>query len=277
MGAGQGHSVRVVVILAAFNESRFIEHAIEHYLRNDVEVLLIDNESTDRTYDLARPYLGHGIVEIVSRPRRGLFEWRKLLELKTHLARQTEADWYLHADPDEVRMSPNAGQSLHDALQEADHAGYNAVDFDEYTFVPTAESPDHDHAQYAQTMRWYYPFAPRRPHRLSAWKKAAAEANGAAELGLAESGGHSVAFPGLRASPARFKMKHYLILSLSHAIEKYGMRKHPAEELKHGWHQWRNELPRAAMRLPSEEQLHRYVDDEHLCNDNAQTRHLILA
>jgi hypothetical protein len=40
-----------------------------------------------------------------------------------------------------------------------DAGGYNAVDFSELAFVPTRESPDHDHPDYRRTMRWYYAFS----------------------------------------------------------------------------------------------------------------------
>ena len=51
--------------------------------------------------------------------------------------------------------------TLAEALAEADREGYNAVNFQEFTFVPTRESPDHDHPEFEETMRWYYPLLPR--------------------------------------------------------------------------------------------------------------------
>jgi hypothetical protein len=106
-----------------------------------------------------------------------------------------------------------------------DRLGYNAVNFLEFTFLPTREAPDHDHPDFRQTLRTYYPFAPFYPHQLKAWKSSAAP-----EPELASSGGHKVRFPGLRMPPEAFPAKHYLFLSLPHAVEKYVLREYDADE-----------------------------------------------
>jgi hypothetical protein len=43
--------MRVVAILAAYNEERFIAGCLEHLIEQGVDAYLIDNESTDRTVD----------------------------------------------------------------------------------------------------------------------------------------------------------------------------------------------------------------------------------
>ena len=102
--------------------------------------------------------------------------------------RELAADWFLHLDADEIPLPPHsAGETLREALAEADAAGYNAVEFAEFTFVPTRESPDHDHPDFRRTMRWYYPFAPR-PH-----PPACAPGSGSRSASIsATSGGHVV-------------------------------------------------------------------------------------
>ena len=99
----------------------------------------------------------------------------------------------------------------------------------EFSFVPTRESPVHDHADFLQTMRWYYPFLPSPPNRLNAWKQQDARVE------LAWSGGHQVRFPRLRMYPKSFPMRHYLFLSLAHAAEKYIGRSYDPGEVATGW------------------------------------------
>ena len=37
--------------------------------------------------------------------------------------------------------------------------------------MPTLEEPDHDHADFIRTRRTYYPFHPRSPHCVRAYRK----------------------------------------------------------------------------------------------------------
>ena len=120
---------------------------------------------------IAEGFLGRGLCGIETIRRDGVYRWQQILGRKEQLAAGLTADWFLHLDPDEMPQSARPGQTLADAIAEAEAAGYNAVDFDELAFVATRESPDHDHADFQRTMRWYYPFAPRPRHRVIAWKR----------------------------------------------------------------------------------------------------------
>jgi hypothetical protein len=250
--------VRVIALLAAYNEQRFIVPCIEHYVRHGVDVYLIDNESDDETVALARAFLGRGLVGIETLPRSGLYTWHAILERKEQLAASLDADWFLHADPDEIRLPPRPEQSLADALADADRAGFNAVNFTEFTFVPTRQSPDHDHAHFAETMRWYYPYEPTFPNQLKAWKKQPAPVD------LASTGGHRVGFPDLSMAPTSFPMRHYLFLSVPHAIQKYVERTYDPEEVARGWHRARARLRTGTIVLQDEDTLRAYDGDAHL-------------
>ena len=158
--------MKIVAILASYNEQRFIRACLEHYLHQGIDVYLLDNDSTDDTLAIAREYLDRNVIGIERIPRHGMYQWQKILMRKEQLADEIEADWLMHADPDVKR-----GQTLAEALQEVDQKGYNAVNFMEYTFLPVREFPEHDNSEFQKTMRWYYPFAQRHPPRLNAWKK----------------------------------------------------------------------------------------------------------
>lgn len=250
---------RVVAILATYNERRFIAGCLEHLREQGVETYLVDNCSTDETVAIAERFRGRGLIGVETFPRNGIYDWRSLLRRKESLAAEIEADWLIHLDADELRLPPPGQGSLAEALGAVDRQGYNAVDFQEFTFVPTREAPDHDHPDFRRTLRTYYPFAPRSPHQLKAWKAAAAPAPD-----LASTGGHRVAFPGLRMYPQRFPMKHYLFLSVPHAIEKYVERRYDPGEVEMGWHGWRASLNAADIRLPGESELRVTRSDEDL-------------
>lgn len=259
--------MRVIAILATYNERRFVAGCIEHLHEHGVETYLIDNGSTDGTATIAERHLGRGLIGVESSPRDDRFELRAQLARKEQLARELDADWFIHLDADEIRLPPPGRWTLSEALAAVDREGYSAVDFMEFTFMPTRESPDHDHPDFQETLRTYYPFAPRATHQLKAWK--------AADVELASSGGHLAAFPGLRLWPERFPMRHYLFLSVPHAIEKYVERRYDPAEVESGWHGWRAHLSADEIALPSTAELRVSSADDDLDASAPRTRHYL--
>lgn len=260
----------VVALVATYNERRFVDACLEHLDSHDIAAYLIDNCSTDGTVELAERWLGRNLIgiETFSRKAGDVYDWRGILQRKEVLARELDADWFMHLDPDEIRLPPTSGPTLVQALETVDREGFNAVDFVEFTFVPTVEAPDHDHHAFQQTLRTYYAYQPPRSlHQLKAWK-----ANSEVEL---RSGGHTASFPGLKAHPRQFRMKHYLFLSVAHAIEKYGKRRYDPDEVASGWHGWRTTVGQDATRitLPRQQQLRMAQSDDDLDPSSPRRSH----
>jgi glycosyltransferase involved in cell wall biosynthesis len=261
--------VRILALLAVHNERRFIGGCLEHLHRHGIETYLIDNDSTDGTLEIAQRYEGRGLAGAESFPRNGTYEWGALLARKEQLAQELEADWFIHLDADELRLPPAKRGLLADELARVDREGANAVNFMEFTFVPTCEQPDHDHPHFQQTLHTYYPFLPARVHRLTAWKAGR-------PVALAWSGGHRVRFPGLRMWPEPFRMKHYLFLSVDHAIEKYAQRTYAQHEVDAGWHGWRaHATAEAIARLPGRADMRVARHDGDLDPTDPRKRHVV--
>lgn len=260
--------MRVVALLAAYNEERFIGDCLEYLIEQGIEAYLIDNCSTDRTVEIARQYLGHGLVNIETLPRPdGLNRLKVRLQRKDELATSLDADWFMHMDPDEIRLPPHQDQTLAEAFEEVDAKGYNAVNFLEFTFIPTLESPEHDHPDFQQTMRWYYPFAPGFPHHIKAWKKQPVE------IGLAN-GGHRPKIPNMLLYPESFKMRHYQFLSLEQARKQY-LQDNALDRSDVKTAYWRGWLVEERMSLPSKSELNTYTADGDLSLDKPRTRHVM--
>lgn len=261
--------MRIVAILAAYNEERFIAACLDNLIRQGLQAYLIDNGSTDSTVAIAEQFLGQGLIDIESFPREGIYSWRPLLERKEQVAHTLEADWFVHVDADEIRLPPPDFSTLAEAFVEVDSQGYNAVNFLEFTFIPTQEAPDHDHPDFQKTMHWYYPFLPSFPHRLNGWKKQPARV----ELGW--SAGHKVRFPGLRMYPQSFQMRHYLCLSIPHAIRKFVGRRYDPAETKLGWSRWRAGLKPEMLILPPQKIMRKYKSDDQLDASNPRSTHYL--
>jgi Glycosyl transferase family 2 len=236
-------------------------------MRQGAYVYLIDNESTDRTLHLARQVLGSALLGIDTMPRAGVFSLKHQLACKERLANQLDADWIMHVDADELHVPPSGYSTLSEAFGAVDKRGFNAVNFQEFTFVPTREAPDHDHPDYLRTMRWYYPFLPTYPHAVRAWKAQPGPVD------LVSTAGHRVQFPGLRLFPDSFPMRHYPYLSVPHAVRKYLGRIYDPEEVALGWHRIRARLRPEAFQLPGQDDLRVYGSDDELDARNPRVRH----
>ena len=272
--------MRVVALLATYNEERFLDACVRNLASQGVDVYVIDNESNDRTLEIAQGHLGGAVFGIETFPRDGTYRWRAILERKEQLADELEADWFMHLDCDEMRLPPRPDTTLAEAFVELDAQGYNAVNFNEFTFIPTQEAPDHDHARFQETMRHYYPYKTNLHHGLKAWRKPDGRVRGVPLLGrkrntarFAWSGGHRVRFRGLRPYPRPFRMRHYLFLSVPHAIEKYVQRSYDEGEVRSGWHQWRARVTVDALRLPTNAELRPYTTDADLDPSNPREHH----
>lgn len=263
--------MRAIALLATYNEERFVGACLDHLFAHGLETYVIDNGSTDRTVEIAESRRGAGVIGLEHLPRHGVYSWRPILERKAELAATLDGDWFVHVDADEFRLPPRTGTTLADALEEADRAGYNAVNFQEFTFVPTQEHPDHDHPLFLETMRWYYAFSRIFPAQLNAWKRQPEPVD------LASSGGHAVAFPALRMRPEPFPMRHYLFLSVEHAIEKYVRRSYDPAEVCDGWHVSRSRLTPEHVTLLPERELRRYFGDDALDASAPRSVHPLFA
>jgi glycosyltransferase involved in cell wall biosynthesis len=283
--------MKIIAIITSYNEERYIRACLDHYLNHGISVYLLDNESTDCTVDIAKKYLNRNLIGIEIIPRKGMKQLRKMLMRKEELADELDADWLMHADIDEIRLPPSQQETLGEAFAKVDREGYNAINFMEYTFLPVQESPNHDHPGFQDTMYWYYPFAPRHPHRLNAWKKQARHWSGIKAFGrelirnhrwripsvnLSASGGHLVSFPDMKPYPIDFKLKHYMVLSLDHAIRKYVKIVHDPKAAKAGMHGWRATATEHDFVLPSQAQMRLFTSDEELDPSNPLTHHLIV-
>lgn len=225
--------MRIIAILASYNEERYIAAQLEHLCQQGIQAYLIDNESTDRTADIAKRYLGKTLVGIETLPRHSFYSHRAKLERKEELAATLDADWFMHVDLDEFRLPPRSDWTLAQAFEHVDALGYNAVNFLGFVFIPTLEAPDHDHQDFIKTMRWHYPSLPAKKFRQNAWKRQMERVD------LVSSGGHCVQFAGLRLAPQPFRMRHYHFLSVNHPIAKHVGRQYDPAEIAQGWHTWR--------------------------------------
>jgi SEC-C motif-containing protein/glycosyl transferase family 2 len=243
---------RIVAILPAYNEEDVIGSVIQHYLDDGVEVYLIDNCSTDGTAEIARQWLGNGVIRIERFPddvggserARKEYMWGEILRRNEALAAELGADWYIRADADEFREGPWPGMSHAEAIALVDALGYSAVQSEVLEFRPTDDSfpsggdprefiHHYEPAEFANTL-W-----------IKAWKQPPA----GVPVQIARTGGHAAEFEGRRLCPVHFISLHYPIRTPEHAkrkIFKERLERYPEEEREMGWHNHWDDLAASA-------------------------------
>jgi lipopolysaccharide transport system ATP-binding protein len=243
--------LRIVALLTVRNEVLYLERCLEHLFAQGIETCVIDNESTDTTLDIARKYLGRGVFRIETLPYSGYFDLVAQLSLKEQISREIDADWFIHLDADEIREAPAPFKSLYEGIIKVDQEGYNAIDFENFIFLPTADDVSFEGTDYVEKMRYYYFYAPGSLRHINAWK------NTGQVVDLVSSGGHSANFDGRKIYPVNFIKRHYIALSRAQAIAKYGSERiYSREEVEQrGWHGARAHFNPAKLKFPSRHQL----------------------
>ena len=253
-------SFRPLALIATYNDLDIAPQIVAKLTDDLVEVHIIDNWSTDGTFEyFAALAAGREGVSVERFPQHGpttYFEWGAILARKEEIAAHHRSRWIIHQDSDEVRRSPWADISLRCGLFVADLEGFNAIMFTRYEFVPTddsfAQGTDPEvHFRYCRTLNGHL------PPQLKAWRQPATRVE------LAASGGHEVRFAGRKVYPHPFVLKHYSLRNNEQArrkifVERLG-RYSPAERAS-GWHAHYDHLTRTDTFIHNPSQCIEYVD-----------------
>ncbi|HXR53944.1 MAG TPA: glycosyltransferase family A protein [Acidimicrobiales bacterium] len=229
-------SFTVAAIVTTFNETEIIDQLLDRLLADGIRVQVIDNWSTDGTFERVSDRATRESVSVERWPQSGpnrYFDLAGLLARVEEVAHASVADWVLHHDADEIHESPWDGVSLRNGLWAVDRFGFNAVDHFAMDFRPVDNrwEPGVDLA----TSFECFELPPYSSYftLVKGWKPQPTKVD------IAGTGGHEALFHDRRVFPYKFLIRHYPIRSQSHGERKIlGERKDrfdPAEREK-GWH-----------------------------------------
>jgi len=225
----------VAAIIHTYNESDIIAEVVNHLTAQGVAVHIFDNWSTDGTWEIITQLFQDGKVAHVERypsaPSPN-YEWRNQLQKTQEYAVTLEADWVMHHDADEIRISPWQGVILRDAISRVDQLGYNAIDFTVIDFRFLKEQPDYK-SNYQERLT-HFNFGRRPGHfsQIKAWKNQKL-------VDITNSGGHEAIFHERKVYPFKFLLKHYPLRNRQQAEKKVFQDRLPRfefEQKKFGWH-----------------------------------------
>lgn len=235
--SGNGALPEVVALMAVHNEADLLGAVLSHLSGQGIGIYVLENWSTDGSAEIARGFIGKGVVGIEQFPekRDEGYNLRTILERKAQLAWEmgrSGARWVVHHDADEIRESPWPGVNLREGLGRVAAEGYDAVDEVVLVFRPTDEgfAPGMSPADYFRQFTWDRARAPLT--HVKSWLQNGQKAD------LALFGGHSAEFEGRRVYPLPFINRHYPVRSSAQGRRKLAERQArcAAESIERGWH-----------------------------------------
>lgn len=221
-------TLSICALIAVRNEAHYLRVLLPRLAAQQIQVVIIDNESNDGSHLVYQLYKDNPIIKVCALPHKNYFSLTEQMECKDKLLQGLDHDWVIHHDADEIMEHNDGKRTLRKAIEEADAQGFSALNFDEFVFVPEPEAK-YDGSDYYQTMRRYYFFQPE-PNRLNrAYKRSL-------KRDLTNYNGHRIIAEQLNICPQNHSLRHYIVLSKRHALEKYLNRRFDPIDLQKGWH-----------------------------------------
>ena len=265
--------MRAAAVICVREDGAYLESCLRHLLENGVDFAILDNGMDEAARALLeRPPFRDGLLAVEPVPYDGAFALEDQLRAKERLFERLDADWLIHLDVDEAMHAYAEDERLVDSLTRIDAAGFNAINFDEFVFLPVDRPYTPGAAP--QPLCAYYHFRPKDGPRLMRARKKSAGLTMVRPDGSDAAGGHWLFGKRLRLAPERFALRHYIFLDQAHARRKYVDRSFSEAEVARGWHGNRIGHPPDAYTFPSLELLKRLPDPTSRDFDTSEPKRL---
>jgi len=203
--------MKLVGMIPVFNEEDIIEEVIKFHLSQGLELVILDNGSTDNSYEICRKYLGNGVLKL-ERYQSKFFRGHVIFRILYDIALTTSPDWIILIASDEFLESGIEDFRLKDAISKADNEGNNLIQFDRFDFFMTDN--DNEFAKEIRKKLTYYSYQDDFVYR--AWKYFPG-------IIANYEGGHYPIFPvgyQYKISPRKLFLRHYIFRSKDQAEKK---------------------------------------------------------
>ncbi len=198
-------------MLPVYNSEDIVGEVIEHLLSQGIELVVLDNGSTDASYEICKKFSDRGLIEL-AKFKTSTYQWPKILRMMYDMALVKSPDWVLRTDSDEFLESGISNTTLKEAISQADADGYNLIQFDGFEFFLTDN--DNESATTIKEKLRYYSWQFDFLYR--AWKYMPG-------IRVEYAGGHYPVFPEeqkYRILPRKFVARHYRFRSKEQARKK---------------------------------------------------------
>ena len=253
------NQLKVLAIIHTYNEEDVIEKTIKYLISQNVDILVLDNWSTDKTYEIVEKVQLEYPKRITlkkypeNKPEENYYDWTNQLHETERLSKQLDYDWYIHYDADEIRIAPFKDVTLAEMISYVDSLGYNAINTTVIDFRMTDEN-DNIFAQNA-----YFEIGRKPTHfmQIKTWKKCN-------DIELASTGGHLAKFQNQKVYPLKILNKHYPLRNLKQAEKKIYQDRLPRfekEKKEKGWHGHYDKIAKDRDFIYDKENLNKYDEE----------------
>ena len=123
-------------MMPVFNAADIVEEVIEHILSQGMELVVLDNGSTDGSYEICKKFEDKHMIKL-NQYKNSTFDYGLLSRILYDMAIELEPNWLIRNDQDELLESGLPNASLKKAIEEEDSKGFNLIQFDVMEFFMT--------------------------------------------------------------------------------------------------------------------------------------------
>ena len=157
--------MRLVGMLPVFNSADILEDVIENILAQGVNLVVLDNGSTDDSFDICKKFAEKNLIQL-RQYRNSTFDYGLLSRILYDMALELKPDWLIRNDQDELLESGLPNITLKQAIEEIDSQGYNLIQFDVMEFFMT--NNDDKSSKFLKEKLRYYSW--QHDYAYRAWK-----------------------------------------------------------------------------------------------------------
>jgi len=244
-------------MIPVYNEDDVVEYTIEHLLSEGIELVIVDNGSTDRSYEICSKFLNKGLLRLETLQTER-YQFDLLISKLYDTACSFGADWVLLNSADEFLESPYRELTLKEAIEKDACAGYNLIQFNNFEFFPTEREIGNSDPDVRKRLKYY---TWNDDLQFRCWKTYPG-------IKVAGTAGHYPIFPEhlkYRIPQTKYILRHYRFRSYAQGLRKVfvdRLPRYPPEEKKLGRHVHYDNLKQATRYfIISSENLNEYRDD----------------
>jgi len=202
-------------MIPVFNAVDILEEVIEHILSQGIEPVVLDNGSTDGSYEVCEEFAKKNLIKLKRYPTSN-FDYGLLMRILYDMALELKPDWLMIHDQDELPETGLDNVTLKEFIKNEDAKGFNLIQFDLFEFFMTDNDNELEKSikKKIKYYSWQHDFTYR------AWKHIPGTR---VEATL----GHLPIFPELyryKITPKKCVLRHYRFRDTNQALENVKQR-----------------------------------------------------
>jgi glycosyltransferase involved in cell wall biosynthesis len=218
-------------MIPVYNEADIIGYVIEHLISQGIELAILDNGSTDNSYEICSRYLNKGVLWLKTICTEQ-YHFDILSQSLYDTAVSLHADWVLLNAADEFLEAPYRGVTLKEGIEMEDRYGYNLIQFNDFEFFPTEKDLESTEQDVRKRLKYY---TWNDDLQFRCWKICK-------DVKVTGTAGHYPVFPKnvkYKIAKTKYILRHYRIRSYEHGLRKIftdRLPRYPPEEKNAGRH-----------------------------------------